>query len=66
MITKKELQEHFEKEILKHTCFGSLKELQEDRTSVEVNAPRTLIACELSGVWRGMRIANVLNAEADK
>ena len=50
---KKRLVEEFEKRFLKGTCFDSFKELKEDKTSVQVNAPRALIAVNLMGVWRG-------------
>src|SRR3990172_9722257 len=50
------IKEMFEKQVLKGTCFSTLEELQNDKTDVDVNAPRALIACELSGVWRGINI----------
>lgn len=50
----KELREYFEKKYLKNTCFGSLDKLSEDKTPVQVNAYRALIAVELLGVWRGL------------
>ena len=52
------LKDYFEKEVLKGTCFTSLNELSEDRTSVEVNAIRALIAVNLLGVWRGLNLAS--------
>lgn len=52
-----DLKQYFEKEVLRNTCFDSLKELLEDKTSVHVNTPRALIAVELKGVWRGMLLA---------
>ena len=51
---KEELEKLFEERYLKGTCFSSLKELQEDKTLVDVNAPRALIAIELIGIWRGL------------
>jgi len=51
------LQQFFEREVLRNTCFSTLKELLEDKTLVDVNAPRALIAVELKGVWRGLQIA---------
>ena len=52
---KKELQKHFEEKYLKGTCFDSLKELREDKSTLEGNLPRALIALELNGVWRGLQ-----------
>lgn len=53
-----ELKKMFEKEVLENTCFKTLKELLMDKTSIEINAPRALIAVSLCGVWRGMNIMN--------
>lgn len=53
-MTKKELIKYFEETYLKHTCFDSFKDLIQDKTSVQINAPRALIAVELMGVWRGL------------
>lgn len=52
---KKELIKHFEEKYLKNTCFPTLKELQADRKSYQVNAVRAFIAIELKGVWRGLQ-----------
>jgi len=52
------LKDYFEKIVLKGTCFDSLNELMEDRTLVDINAVRSLIAVELKGVWRGLNIAS--------
>jgi hypothetical protein len=65
-ITKKGLQKYFEEKILEGTCFSTLQELKDDKTLVQVNAPRVLIACELKGVWRGMLIATILHNEINK
>ena len=46
---------YFEKTYLKRTCFDSLAELLQDKTTVFENAPRALIAVELAGVWRGLQ-----------
>jgi hypothetical protein len=51
---KEELKKYFEEKYLKHTCFDTLEELLGDKTLVEINAPRALIAVELCGVWRGL------------
>ena len=47
------LEKEFEESELKHTCFDNLKELKKDKTLVQINAPRALIACELLGRWGG-------------
>ena len=62
----KELKKHFEGEVLKNTCFNTLKELKEDRTDVFVNAPRALIACNLMGRWEGMLFLNNLISKKNK
>lgn len=49
----KELERYFEDTFLKGTCFASLKELREDKTLIQINAPRALIAVELMGKWSG-------------
>src|SRR3989304_6497416 len=49
-----DIKKYFEENVLKGTCFDTLKELKEDRTLVQINAPRALIAVELLGVWRGL------------
>lgn len=51
--TGKELERYFEDTFLKGTCFASLKELREDKTLIQINAPRALIAVELMGKWSG-------------
>ena len=51
------IKDYFEKEVLKNTCFSSLKELLNDKTSTDINAPRALIACELIGIWKGLNLA---------
>ena len=60
-MTRKELLRLFEGEILKGTCFSTLKELKKDKTLVEINAPRAMIAVNLEGVWRGMNFLNDIN-----
>jgi hypothetical protein len=65
-ITKKGLQKYFEEKILEGTCFSTLQELKNDKTLIQVNAPRALIASELSGVWRGMLIATIIHNELNK
>lgn len=50
----KKVKAHFEAKYLKGTCFDTLEELLADRTFVEVNAPRALIATNLKGVWKGL------------
>lgn len=52
---KKELVKYFETNYLKGTCFDSLKELMQDETPYQINAPRALSAVELKGVWRGLQ-----------
>ena len=52
------LKKIFEKEVLEGTCFNTLKELNEDKTNVFINAPRALIACNLMGRWEGMLFMN--------
>ena len=49
------IKDYFEEHYLKGTCFDSLEDLLKDKTSVLVNAPRALIACELLGAWRGLK-----------
>jgi hypothetical protein len=51
----KEAVKYFEDKFLRGTCFDTLKELKEDKTLVQINAPRALIAVELMGVWRGLK-----------
>lgn len=63
MMNPKELEKYFEEKYLKRTCFESLKELKQDKTLVEINAYRALIAVELLGVWRGL---NDKNDQAEK
>jgi hypothetical protein len=48
------MKAYFEAKYLKDTCFDTLEELLADRTFVEVNAPRALIAVNLKGVWKGL------------
>jgi len=50
----KELKQWFEENFLKHTCFENWDDLMNDKTSIQVNAPRALIAVELKGAWRGI------------
>ena len=54
-MNKKQLIKHFEEKYLQNTCFNSLDELLKDKTPLQINAPRALIACELKGVWRGLQ-----------
>ena len=56
----KELVEIFEEQVLKGTCFHSLKELQEDKTQAFANLPRAMIAVNLEGIWKGMNLINDL------
>lgn len=49
-----EIKRYFEEKYLKHSCFDSLEELLEDKATIQVNAPRALIAVELMGAWRGL------------
>lgn len=65
-VLQKRLQAHFEQVVLKHTCFDSLKDLLKDKTLVQVNAPRAMIAVNLIGVWRGMQIAADLLVKENK
>jgi hypothetical protein len=51
---KEKLKKYFEENYLKNTCFDTLDGLLKDKTLVEVNAPRALIAVELIGVWKGL------------
>lgn len=60
---KDKIKDYFEKEVLKNTCFDSLEELLKDRTLVEVNSPRALIACNLLGVWRGLNLMKELSSK---
>lgn len=53
-MSKTAIQDHFERKYLKGTCFDTLEELKKDKTLIQVNAPRALIAVELLGVWRGL------------
>ncbi len=53
-MNKQELIKYFEEKYLKNTCFDSLKDLLKDKTDIEVNIVRVLIAVELKGVWRGL------------
>lgn len=59
-MTKAELREYFEENYLENTCFDSLNDLLNDKSTLDVNMPRALIALELKGVWRGI---NGLNTE---
>lgn len=49
-----DVKEYFEKKYLKGTCFKTLEELEKDRTNVEINCVRALIAIELKGIWTGL------------
>lgn len=51
---KERMKKYFEEKYLKNTCFETLNELLNDRTTVEINAPRALIAVDLIGVWKGL------------
>lgn len=51
---KAKLRKYFEEKYLKGTCFDSFEDLMSDKTLIQVNAPRALIAVELKGVWRGL------------
>lgn len=53
MIKNEKLRKDFEESFLQNTCFDDLDELLKDKTSIEVNAPRALIACNLQGAWHG-------------
>lgn len=55
---KEKMRKYFEVTYLKNTCFDSLDELKKDTTSVMVNAPRVLIACNLLGIWQGLNDPN--------
>ena len=68
-MTKAELKEIFESQVLKGTCFDTLERFLEDRTAIDINAVRALIAVNLKGVWRGMTLLNdllVKNSEIKK
>ena len=54
-MNKEELRKYFEEKYLKGTCFDTLEELLKDKTLVQVNAPRCLIAINLKGVWKGLQ-----------
>ena len=54
-MNKKELKKHFEEKYLEGTCFDTLEELLKDETSVQINAPRALIAVNLCGIWKGLQ-----------
>jgi len=58
------IKKYFEEKYLKNTCFSTLDELLNDKTLVEVNAPRALIAVDLVGIWKGLNdkglISNIL------
>lgn len=54
MTEKEELKKYFEEKYLKGTCFDTLEDLLKDKTLVDINAPRALIAVNLLGVWRGL------------
>jgi hypothetical protein len=49
-----ELKKYFEEKYLKHSCFDTLEELREDTTTIQINAPRALVAVELMGIWKGL------------
>ena len=49
-----ERRQYFERHYLESSCFDTLEQLFADDTSVEVNAPRALLACRLEGVWIGL------------
>lgn len=61
---QEELKRYFEEEYLKGTCFDSLEDLMKDKTLVQINAPRALIAVELMGVWKGLNGFNKRLEEA--
>lgn len=50
------LEALFTEKFLKHSCFNSIKELEEDKTPYQINAVRALIACNLSGAWQGFQL----------
>lgn len=45
------LRKEFEENELKGTCFDTLQELLNDKTPVQINAVRALIACDLYGYF---------------
>lgn len=57
---KKELVKIFEEQVLKGTCFSTLKEVQEDKTDPSINLIKVAIVIELLGVWKGMNLINDL------
>lgn len=52
------LKKYFEEKYLKNTCFDSFEDLMNDKSNVFTNAPRSLVAVELTGVWRGLNDTN--------
>lgn len=61
------LQHHFETVILKHTCFDSVKDVLADKTDFRVNIVRCLIAVDLRGIYKGMKIgAQIANELSQK
>lgn len=58
MMEVEQLKEWFEEKFLKHSCFHSFDDLMSDKTPIQTNAPRALIAVELKGVWRGIVALN--------
>jgi len=60
-MTEEQLKKHFEDNYLRRmTCFDSFDELVDDDTSVQINAPRALMACVAKGHWDGMVEMNEL------
>lgn len=55
------IKKYFEEKYLKNSCFRTLDELLNDKTSIQINAPRALIAVELVGIWRGLNDSNLKN-----
>ena len=54
-MNKDEIKKKFEEIFIEGSCFADLDDLIKDRTSVEINAPRALIAVNLKGAWMGFR-----------
>ena len=49
-----DMKKYFEDKYLKGTCFDTLEELLADKTLIDVNAPRAVIAINLKGIWYGL------------
>jgi len=52
-VTEIGLRRWFTEKFLKGTCFDSIKELMADKTNIQQNAVRALIAVELKGKLTG-------------